>query len=120
MKITKEELKRMIKEEVEELIEVRDGGGMGGSNNPEGIAARLGAGLPKEIYGEAGGGGFKTPSIEDRIMQDIEDELKSLEDEGTDIGDSKEEFMKKFRRSRFAKRALRVKLNKMKASQGES
>ena len=69
-------------------------------------------------YMEEGGGGFKTPSAEDRIMQDIEDELEALEDKGTDIGGSKEELMKKFRRGRFAKRALRVKIAKMKSKEG--
>jgi len=68
-------------------------------------------------YMEEGGGGFKTPSAEDRIMQDIEDELEALEDKGTDIGGSKEEFMKKFHRGRFAKRALRVKLKKIKTEE---
>jgi hypothetical protein len=70
-----------------------------------------------DSYLEGAGGGFKTPSLEDRIMQDIEDELEALEDKGTDIGGSKEEFMKKFHRGRFAKRALRVKLRKMKSKE---
>ena len=78
MKITKKELKKII---MEELDEIRFGAGGSGGNNPQGIAARTNAGLPKEIYGEAGGGGFKAPTPEDTILGQIIDAIKKLKGE---------------------------------------
>ena len=83
MRITKEELKRVI---VEELNEIRFGAGGSASNSQQGIAARENAGLPVEIYGEAGGGGFKTPTPEDTVLSKIIDAIKKLKGEDDDGG----------------------------------
>jgi len=87
VKITKEELKRIIKEEVEEIAEIRVGGGMG--SNPQSVEARERLGLQMDSYiEEAGGGGFKTPTPEDTVLDKIVKSLKKLK--GDDDDDDKE------------------------------
>ena len=54
MKITKEELRRII---VEELNEIRFGAGMSSSNNPQSIEARERLGLQMDSYIEEAGAG---------------------------------------------------------------